>query len=378
MRAIVQDRYGAVDELRLGEVARPEPAEDEVLVRVRAASVHPDVWHVVAGRPAVLRLMGSGVRRPKDRVPGTDVAGVVESVGARGDPVPARGRGVRRDHPRHAVAQRRRVRGVRHRARGRRWRSSRPGSASRRRPRCRPPGLIALNNLPQRRVPPGHRVLVNGAAGGVGAIAVQLAKAYGAHVTGVDHPRKLALVRSLGADRVIDYTREDYTRGGERWDLIFDVPGNHSFAETRRALEPGGAYVLIGARRVRRHRAPLARQHPAHARVDGALGRGPRAARWLVRATGQARADDHADPAPGDRPAPHRDRPDLPAVADVRGAAVPRLRDEADQEDDPRGRGREAAGDEAEVLYVRREPLAASRSAPRRWTGRLSRPSSPR
>jgi len=107
-------------------------------------------------------------------------------------------------------------------------------------------GLIALHNLPQRRVPPGHQVLVNGAAGGVGAIAVQLAKAYGAHVTGVDHSRKLALVLSLGADRVIDYTREDYTRGDERWDLIFDVPGNHSFQETRRALKPDGAYVLIG------------------------------------------------------------------------------------------------------------------------------------
>ena len=93
-------------------------------------------------------------------------------------------------------------------------------------------GLIALNNLPERRVPPGHRVLVNGAAGGVGAIAVQLAKAYGAHVTGVEHARKLAMVRSLGADRVIDYTSEDYTRGSDQWDLIFDVPGNHSFRRT--------------------------------------------------------------------------------------------------------------------------------------------------
>ena len=107
-------------------------------------------------------------------------------------------------------------------------------------------GLIALHNLPRRRVSPGNRVLVNGAAGGVGAIALQLAKAYGAHVTGVDHPRKLALLRSLGADRVIDYTREDYTRGGEHWDLIFDVPGNHSFGSNRRALVPRGAYVLIG------------------------------------------------------------------------------------------------------------------------------------
>ena len=140
VRAIIQDGYGGVDELSLGEVARPEPAEDEVLVRVRAASVHPDVWHVVTGRPAVLRLMGAGVRRPKDRVPGTDVAGVVESVGAAvtrfrpGDEV------LRRDDPRHPVAQRRRVRRVRHRARGRALRSSQPGSASRKLPRCPPPG----------------------------------------------------------------------------------------------------------------------------------------------------------------------------------------------------------------------------------------------
>jgi NADPH:quinone reductase-like Zn-dependent oxidoreductase len=94
-------------------------------------------------------------------------------------------------------------------------------------------------------VQPGDRVLVNGAAGGVGAIALQLAKAYGAHVTGVEHTRKLALVRALGADHVIDYTRDDYTRGKERWDLIFDVPGNHSFRANRRALARGGAYVLI-------------------------------------------------------------------------------------------------------------------------------------
>jgi NADPH:quinone reductase-like Zn-dependent oxidoreductase len=244
MRAIVQDTYGALDALNLREIARPDPADDEVLIRVRAASVHPDVWHVVAGQPAVLRLMGSGVRRPKDKVPGTDVAGVVESVGAA----------VTRFRPGDEVFAET-IRGVQ-------WRNggafAEYATAPEEGVALKPPGvsfeeaasvptagLIALNNLPQRRVPPGHRVLVNGAAGGVGAIAVQLAKAYGAHVTAVDHTRKLALVSSLGADRVIDYTSEDYTRGGERWDLIFDVPGNHSFDETRRALEPGGSYVLI-------------------------------------------------------------------------------------------------------------------------------------
>jgi NADPH:quinone reductase-like Zn-dependent oxidoreductase len=245
MRAIVHDTYGALDALSLLEIPRPDPAEDEVLIRVRAASVHPDVWHVVAGRPAVLRLMGSGVRRPKNRVPGTDVAGVVESIGSA----------VTRFRPGDEVFAET-IRGVQ-------WRNggafAEYATAPEEGVALKPPGvsfaeaaavptagLIALNNLPQSRVPPGHRLLVNGAAGGVGAIAVQLAKAYGAHVTGVDHTRKLALVSSLGADRVIDYTSDDYTRGGERWDLIFDVPGNHSFEENRRALEPDGSYVLIG------------------------------------------------------------------------------------------------------------------------------------
>lgn len=245
MRAIVQGRYGSVDDLSLSDVPRPDPAEDEVLVRVRAASVHPDVWHVVAGRPAVLRLMGSGVRRPRERVPGTDVAGVVESVGSA----------VTRFEPGDEVFGET-VRGVQ-------WRNGgafaeyatapeegvalKPSGVSFEEAAAVPTaGLIALNNLPRRRVPFGSRVLVNGAAGGVGAIAVQLAKAYGAHVTGVDHASKLALVRSLGADRVIDYTSEDFTRSGEQWDLIFDVPGNHSFRAIRRALDPRGSYVLIG------------------------------------------------------------------------------------------------------------------------------------
>ena len=177
-----------------------------MLIRVRAASVHPDVWHVVAGRPAVLRLMGSGVRRPKDKVPGTDVAGVVESVGAA----------VTRFRPGDEVFAET-IRGVQ-------WRNggafAEYATAPEEGVAIKPPGvsfeeaaavptagLIALNNLPQRRVPPGHRVLVNGAAGGVGAIAVQLAKAYGAQVTGVDHTRKLALVQLARAPTASSTTR---------------------------------------------------------------------------------------------------------------------------------------------------------------------------
>ena len=245
MRAILQDGYGTVDDLWLGEVPRPTPAPDEVLVRVRAASVHPDVWHVVTGRPTVLRLMGSGVRSPRQRVPGTDVAGVVEEVGSAvtrfraGDEV--FGETVRGlqwvnggAYAEYATAPEEAL-------------ANKPSGLGFEEAATIPTaGLIALNHLPQSRVQPGDRVLVNGAAGGVGMIALQLAKAYGAEVTGVDRADKLELVRSLGADRVIDHTVEDFTRGGERWDLIYDVPGNHSFREIRRALHPHGHYVLIG------------------------------------------------------------------------------------------------------------------------------------
>lgn len=245
MRAVVQDAYGSPDVLKIQEIDRPAVKDDEVLVRVHAASVHPDVWHVVSGRPYVPRLMGAGLLRPKIRVPGTDMAGRVESVGKNvtrfqaGDEVFG-----------EALW-------------GNQWRNGgafaeyvsvsqdalalKPGNVTFEQAAAVPTsGLIALRNLQEGRSGPGRSVLVNGAAGGVGAFAVQLAKAYGAKVTGVDHHTKLDLVRSLGADRVIDYTREDFTRNGERYDLIFDIPGNHSFADCRRALMPEGAYVLIG------------------------------------------------------------------------------------------------------------------------------------
>jgi NADPH:quinone reductase-like Zn-dependent oxidoreductase len=245
MKAIVQDRYGPPDVLALREIDLPAIKDDEVLVRVRAASVHPDVWHVVTGRPFVLRLMGAGLVRPRTRVPGTDMAGLVESVGSS----------VTRFRPGDEVFG--------ETLRGHQWRNggafaeyvsapesalaAKPGNVTFEQAAAVPTsGLIALLNLPDGRLKKARRVLVNGAGGGVGSVAVQLARAYGATVTGVDGPAKLDLVRSLGADRVIDYTREDFTRGDERYDLIVDIPGNHPFPACRRVLTPDGTYVLIG------------------------------------------------------------------------------------------------------------------------------------
>jgi NADPH:quinone reductase-like Zn-dependent oxidoreductase len=245
MRAVVQDGYGSPDRLRLREVDRPVPGDDEVLVRVRATSVHPDVWHVVSGRPFILRLMGSGLRRPGCPIPGTDLAGIVEAAGRAvtslraGDEVFGES------------------------LRGFSWRNGgawaeyasvpedalaiKPANVTFEEAAAVPTaGYIILLNLPAGWPRAGQRVLVNGAAGGVGALAVQLAKAHDAHVTGVDHTRKLDLVRTLGADDVIDYTTTDVTRSGRRYDLIVDIPGDRPFAAYRRILTPDGKYVLIG------------------------------------------------------------------------------------------------------------------------------------
>jgi len=247
MKAIVQDKYGSPDDvLQLREIAKPVVGDDEVLVRVRAASVHPDVWHVVTGRPYVLRLMGAGLLKPKNPVPGTDVAGEVESVG----------KDVTRFRPGDEVF------GETHR--GLQWRNGGAFAEYASVPQdvlaLKPVGLtfeqaaavptsgfIALHNLQSGgQIQPGQNVLINGAGGGVGAIAVQLAKAYRARVTGVDSTGKMEMVRSLGADHVIDYTREDFTQRGERYDLILDVASNLSLSACKRALMPTGIYVLIG------------------------------------------------------------------------------------------------------------------------------------
>ncbi len=247
MKAIVQYKYGPPDDvLWLREIDKPVIGDDQVLVRVRAASVHPDVWHVVTGRPYVLRLMGAGVLRPKDPVPGNDVAGLVESVGrdvtrfGPGDEVFGetflklqwRNGGAFAEYvsvPQDALAVK-------------------PTSVTFEQAAAVPTsGFIALLNLENGGlIQPGQNVLINGAAGGVGSIAVQLAKAYGARVTGVDSTEKMEMVRSLGADHVIDYTEEDFTQRSERYDLIFDVASNLSLRACKRVLMPKGVYVLIG------------------------------------------------------------------------------------------------------------------------------------
>jgi NADPH:quinone reductase-like Zn-dependent oxidoreductase len=240
MRAVVQDRYGPVDEvLHLREVPVPEIAASEVLVRVRAASVHADVWQGVTGRPYLLRLMGSGVRRPKCRIPGTDLAGQVKAVGP--------------SVTRFRVGDE--VFGESHQ--GSQWRNGgtfadfvavpeeilelKPASVTFEQAATLPTaGTIAVHNLRYgERLRAGQEVLINGAAGGVGSIAVQLAKAAGARVTAVDAAHKLELLRSLGADHVVDYTREDFTRSGRRYDLIFDVASNLTIGDAaQRALTP--------------------------------------------------------------------------------------------------------------------------------------------
>ena len=247
MKAIVQEKYGSPDDvLQLREIEKPVVGDDEVLVGVRAASVHPDVWHVVTGRPYVLRLMGAGVLKPKNPVPGTDVAGLVESVGkdvtrfGPGDEV------FGETHLKHQ------------------WRNggafaeyvSIPQDALALKPKgisfeqasaVPTSGFIALHNLQSGgQIQPGQSVLINGAGGGVGSIAVQIAKTYGAYVTGVDSTEKLEMVRSLGADHVIDYTQEDFTQRDERYDLILDVASNLSLSACKRRLMPKGIYVLIG------------------------------------------------------------------------------------------------------------------------------------
>jgi len=237
MQAIVQDRYGSTETLKLRDVDRPQIEDGEVLVRVRAASVHVGDWILMTGVPHVMR-MATGLRRPKVEVPGTDVAGTVEAVGngvkglRPGDEVFGWCAGAFAEYARASEDQF----------------VEKPANLTFE--QAAAVGVSASTALQLLRddgkVKPGQKVLINGASGGVGTFAVQIAKAFGAEVTGVTSTKNLDLVRSIGADHVIDYTAEDFTKGGPRYDLILDNVGNHSMSETRRALGPDGILISNG------------------------------------------------------------------------------------------------------------------------------------
>jgi NADPH:quinone reductase-like Zn-dependent oxidoreductase len=238
MRAIVQDRYGDVSMLRHEHIAIPDVADNEVLVRVHAAGLDRGTWHLMTGKPYLMRIAGLGFRGPKDRVLGRDLAGTVAAVGADvsgfevGDEVYGVGRG---SFAQYAVARADKL-------------ASKPVSLTFEQAAVVPiSAATALQALCDHgRLEPGQRVLVIGASGGVGSYAVQLAKALGAEVTGVASTAKLDLVRSLGADHVIDYTRDDFARTGVRFDLVLDIAGNSKLSRLRRALTRKGTVVIVG------------------------------------------------------------------------------------------------------------------------------------
>jgi NADPH:quinone reductase-like Zn-dependent oxidoreductase len=238
MKAIVQDTYGSPDVLQLREIDKPAIGDDEVLVRVRAAGVDQGVWHMMAGLPYLIRIAGFGLRAPKNPVRGYDVAGRVEATGESvtrfqpGDEVFGTCRGAFAEY---ACAQVNRL-------------APKPANVSFEQAAAVPiSGYAALQAVrDQGRVQSGQRVLIIGAGGGVGTFAVQIAKAFGAEVTGVVSTTKADLVQALGADHVIDYTREDFADGRRRYDVILDIAGNRSLSHLRRALAREGTLVIVG------------------------------------------------------------------------------------------------------------------------------------
>jgi NADPH:quinone reductase-like Zn-dependent oxidoreductase len=237
MQAIVQDKYGSAEVLAARDVAKPDIADNEILVRVHAASIHVGDWILMTGSPFIMR-MATGLTKPKNSIPGTDLAGTVEAAGKDvqdlrpGDEVFGWGTGAFAEY------------------------ASGPADQFVKKPadltfeRAAAIGVSATTALQLLRdnghVQAGQRVLVNGASGGVGTFAVQIAKALGADVTGITSTKNVELVRSIGADHVIDYTVDDFTKGGRRYDLILDNVGNHSMAATRRALTPTGTLISNG------------------------------------------------------------------------------------------------------------------------------------
>src|SRR5437868_1906230 len=232
MKAIVYCDYGLAN-LKLEDVERPVPNDDQILVKVRAASVNPYDWHFVEGTPKIMRMMGVGLRKPKDTRLGVDFAGTVEAVGKNvtqfkpGDDVFGGKGGAFAEY-------------VCRRAEG--AVALKPANITfEQAASINIAGITALQGLRDKgKVQPGQKVLINGASGGVGTFAVQIAKSFGADVTGVCSTRNLDMVRSLGADHVIDYTKEDFAKGDQRYDVILDNVPNHSLSECRSVLNPQG------------------------------------------------------------------------------------------------------------------------------------------
>jgi NADPH:quinone reductase-like Zn-dependent oxidoreductase len=237
MKAAVYTRYGPPDVLQIRDVEKPVPRDTEVLIRVRAASVNPLDWHFMRGTPYFLRIM-AGLSKPKDKRLGVDVAGEVEAVGRNvtqfkpGDEVFGACRGAFAEYA--CTSESALV--------------MKPGNVTFEQAASVPvAAFTALQGLRDKgQIQPGQKVLINGAAGGVGTFAVQIAKSFGAEVTGVCSTRNVGMVRSIGADQVIDYTQEDFTKSGQRYDLLFDCVGNHSLSACRRVLNPKGIYIAVG------------------------------------------------------------------------------------------------------------------------------------
>jgi len=242
MKAIVYTKYGLPDVLHLKEIEKPTPKEDEVLVKVQAASVNYSDWAFVRGKPFLVRLMGVGLLKPKITILGADIAGQVEAVGRNvkqfqpGDEVygdlAGCGWGGFAEYvsvPENALALK-------------------PANMTFEEAAAVPQAaVVALQGLRDKgQIQPGQKVLINGASGGNGTFAVQIAKSFGAEVTGVCSTRNLDMVRSIGADQVIDYTQEDFTKSGQHYDLIFDIAAYRSILDYKRVLSPRGIYVLAG------------------------------------------------------------------------------------------------------------------------------------
>src|ERR687887_631032 len=239
MKAIVQDQYGSADVLQLRDIDKPEVGLDDVLLRVHAAGVHIGDWHLMSGEPYLMRIIGFGFRAPKARVRGTDVTGTVEAVGRNvtrfqaGDEVFGTCDG---SFAEYASAREDML-------------APKPSNLTFEQAATVPTSAFtALQALRTGGVQLGQKVLIVGASGGVGMFAVQIAKSFGAEVTGVCSTGKVDMVRAVGADHVLDYTKEDFinTRGGLPYDLMLDMGGNRSLSQLRRALTPSGTLVLVG------------------------------------------------------------------------------------------------------------------------------------